>query len=327
MKIKTFFKKNSLIKAESSGQREINALKKHNVVIFHAVTMRPDTKQSTLPYEGFFNPSSRKIERMSTAPHTWPRLFVQENLGQKKQVSLSIDQTHYLLHVMRIREGEPLRLFNGRHGEWRAVMPVAPQRKRDPAHLLIEESLQPQKEEPDVWLCCAPIKRAPFEFMIQKATELGVSVVQPILTARTQVRDFNHQRLQAIAIEAAEQSERLSVPEIRKPLALDALIKTWPTKRLPLIGAEFGQALPIAQGLSSALAQTRPTAAIITGPEGGFMPEELTRLSALPESLLLRLGPRILRADTAALAALSCWQALCGDWKNEIETRPSPLTV
>ncbi len=264
---------------------------------------------------------------MSTAPHTWPRLFVQDDLGQKKQVILSIDQTHYLLHVMRIREGEPLRLFNGRHGEWRAVMPAAPTRKKDPAQLLMEDPLRLQKKEPDLWLCCAPIKRAPFEFMIQKATELGVSVVQPILTARTQVRDFNRQRLQTIATEAAEQSERLSVPEIREPLALDGLIKNWPARRLPLIGAEFGKAVPIAQGLSSALAGARPTAAIITGPEGGFMPEEMDRLSALPESLRLRLGPRILRADTAALAALSCWQALCGDWKNEAEARPSPLTL
>lgn len=302
-------------------------MKKYNVIIFHKVTPLLDTKNQTSPYEVFFNPSSRKITPMSTAPHTWPRLFVQEDLGQKKQVTLSTDQTHYLIHVMRIREGDPLRLFNGRHGEWRAVMPFAPQRKRDLAQLLIEESLQPQKEEPDVWLCCAPIKRAPFEFMIQKATELGVSVVQPVLTARTQVRDFNQQRLQTIAIEAAEQSERLSVPEIREPLALDALIKNWPAKRLPLIGAEFGQAVPAAQGLSSALAQARPTAAIITGPEGGFLPEEMARLSALPESLLLRLGPRILRADTAALAALCCWQALCGDWKNETETRPSLFTI
>ncbi|MFA6280643.1 MAG: 16S rRNA (uracil(1498)-N(3))-methyltransferase [Bdellovibrionales bacterium] len=258
---------------------------------------------------------------MSTAPHTWPRLFIKEALGQETKIALSIEHTHYLLHVMRIREGDSVRLFNGRDGEWRATIAVAPIRKKDPVILLVGESLRPQETEPDLWLCCAPIKRAPFEYMIQKATELGVSVVQPILTTRTQVRDFNLQRLQAIAIEAAEQSERLSIPEIREPLSLDALIKNWPTKRLPVLCAEFGEALPVAQGLSSALAQARPMAAIITGPEGGFRQEEIAQLRALPESLCLRLGPRILRADTAALAALTCWQALCGDWKNKTETR------
>jgi len=250
---------------------------------------------------------------MSDAPHTWPRLFVSAPLRQGGTAPLSLQQTRYLVHVLRAREGAPVRLFNGRDGEWLATVPVPPRGKKEAMTLVVHERRRAQASEPDVWLCCAPIKHAHFDFMIQKATELGVAVIQPFLTARTQVRETNGARLAAIAVEAAEQSERLSVPEIRVAVALESLAAAWPAGRLPLICAEFGDASPIAQGLRAASASCR-AAAIVTGPEGGFTQQEMDALKTLPDALALRLGPRILRADTAALAALACWQSLCGDW-------------
>jgi len=261
---------------------------------------------------------------MRTASHTWPRLFVEEKLSTGTFLTLEAEQSHYLVNVLRASEGNPLRIFNGADGEWQATISDSPKSKKKGVTLTIQTLLREQTAEPDLWLCCAPIKRTHFDFMIMKATELGVSVIQPILSARTQIREAKPERLRAIAIEAAEQSERLTIPEIRPPLTLDRLIKTWPAKRLPVLCAEFGNAQPVAQALQGALARARPCAAIVTGPEGGFTQEEMAQLQAMPEILPVRLGPRILRADTAAIAALSCWQSLCGDWQNrDFQTRPS----
>ncbi len=248
-------------------------------------------------------------------PHTWPRLFVDAPLSAKATVPLSPEQTHYLVHVMRAQVGEPLRVFNGRDGEWLARLPALPQRKKDLAVVSLESQRRPQSPEPDVWMCCAPLRRQHFDALVMKATELGAAVIQPILTERTQVRDCGAAHLRAIAMEAAEQSERLTMPEVREPMPLPKLLATWPQGRLALICAEFGEALPLREALTKPLAQSRPQAAILTGPEGGWTEGEMRQMKELPETLSLRLGPRILRADTAALAALSCWQALCGDWQ------------
>lgn len=253
---------------------------------------------------------------MSSAPHTWPRLFVADPLAEGSFLTLSSDQSRYIVQVMRLREGESVRLFNGQDGEWRASLSEMPKGKKTGAVLHIEHALRAQTPESDIWLCAAPIKRNHFDFMIMKATELGVSLIQPVLTDRAQIRDVNVERCRAIAIEAAEQSERLSVPTIGNPLSVDRLVKGWPEKRLAILCAEFGEAQPAAQALCGGLARARAQAAIITGPEGGFTKEDMEKLNKLPERLSIRLGPRILRADTAALAALSCWQALCGDWQN-----------
>lgn len=253
---------------------------------------------------------------MSNAPHTWPRLHVTFPLSEDENVVLGPGPTHYLTHVIRTRPGDPVRIFNGEDGEWRAEVVRHPKTKKDGIEVRVRQLIREQTAEPDLWLCAAPIKRAHYDFMIQKATELGVRVIQPLLTSRTQIRDVNPERLLQIAIEAAEQSERLTIPDVREPITLDRLVATWPEKRLPILCAEAGEAQPIAQALGGGLAHARASAAVITGPEGGFMAEEIERLKLLPEALAVRLGPRILRADTAALAALSCWQAQCGDWQN-----------
>ncbi len=258
---------------------------------------------------------------MSTSPHTWQRLYVQDSLGPGQKIELGPEQSHYLAQVLRLREGEPIRLFNGSDGEWYATLAHLPKGKKSGAILHLEKQLREQAQEPDLWLCAAPIKKNAFDFVMMKATELGVSVIQPVLTSRAQVRDVNLERCRAVAIEAAEQSERLSIPEIRKPLSLCDLVKSLPPGRFVLLCAEHGEAQPIAQALSGGLARARKAAAIFTGPEGGYTTEELEKIKTLPEVLATRLGPRILKADTAAIAALSCWQALCGDWQSRDWTK------
>jgi 16S rRNA (uracil1498-N3)-methyltransferase len=240
---------------------------------------------------------------------TFPRLYVAAPLGLKSSITLEPEQSHYLVHVMRLNAGDEVRLFNGADGEWRATLGAVQKRS---ALLVCQERLRSQETGPDIWLCCAPIKRVHFENIIMKATELGVACIQPILTGRTQIRDVNHDRLRTIAIEAAEQSERLNIPDLLPPIAFDKLVAAWPAGRRPLVCAEFGDAQPLQKALASLIPSP---AAIVTGPEGGFLPEELDRLRGLKDALMLRLGPRVLRADTAALAALACWQATCGDWR------------
>jgi 16S rRNA (uracil1498-N3)-methyltransferase len=239
-----------------------------------------------------------------------PRLFVENDLGPGDEVPLSDSHAHYLRNVMRRTDDAPLLLFNGRDGEWRASLVL--RGKSASAHLV--ERTREQTAEPDVWLCFAPIKRARIDFVAEKATELGASVLQPILTRHTAVERVKVDRLRANAIEAAEQTERLSVPVVREPLDLARLIASWPTGRRLLVCDETGGGPPIAAALGALDEPARAAPwAIVIGPEGGFAAEELKALRDVPQMLAVGLGPRILRADTAALAALACWQALVGD--------------
>jgi 16S rRNA (uracil1498-N3)-methyltransferase len=217
-------------------------------------------------------------------------------------------QSHYLLNVMRARAGDHMSLFNGRDGEWSAR--VAELTKRSCA-LECERRIAEQSEVPDLWLCFAPIKKTPADYVVQKATELGVRALQPVVTRRTIVSRVNLERMRANAVEAAEQSGRMSIPDIREPLSLDKLCATWPKDRRLIFCDESGGAPPIAQALRSD--KGRPFA-ILTGPEGGFDPAERDALRAHTFVVPVALGPRILRADTAALAALAIWQSVSGDW-------------
>jgi len=237
------------------------------------------------------------------------RLHVSPALTEGATISLDQDQAHYLCNVMRAQTGTLVALFNGRDGEWKAELVEAGKRR---ASLTLIEQLRPQAEEPDLWLVFAPVKRARIDFITEKATELGVSVLQPVFTRHTVMSRVNDERLRSIAIEAAEQCERLSVPEVRDPLGLDALLAQWPEGRRLILLDEGGGGRPIAE----ALADLPPgPAAVLVGPEGGFAKTELDALRSLAFAVPVGLGPRILRADTAVLAALSCYQALCGDWR------------
>lgn len=244
-----------------------------------------------------------------TEPGGKVRLYVEAPLGASARVEPNAGQTHYLLHVMRAKAGDRVSLFNGRDGEWLACTSNV---TKHACELVCERQTREQTEEPDLWLCFAPIKKTPSDYVVQKATELGVSVLQPVTTRRTVVSRINLDRMRANAIEAAEQSDRLTVPDIREPIALDILLTNWPPERRVLFCDEAGDAPPIAGAVK--IASGEPWA-VLTGPEGGFDPAEREAIRAHGFVTPVSLGPRILRADTAALAALSVWQALQGDWR------------
>jgi 16S rRNA (uracil1498-N3)-methyltransferase len=248
------------------------------------------------------------MEGELTEPGGAVRLFVDAGLNAGALVELDTGQAHYLLHVMRAKVGDRLALFNGRDGEWRAR--IVEVRKRG-CVLECEVRTAPLREVPDLWLVFAPIKKIPADYVVQKATELGVRVLQPVLTRRTIARRVNLERMRANAVEAAEQSGRTDVPEVRDLADFEHLLADWPVERRILFCDEAGEAPPIVQALGAV--PSGPWA-IFTGPEGGFDPAERARLRALPFVVPVSLGRRILRADTAALAAVSVWQALRGDW-------------
>jgi 16S rRNA (uracil1498-N3)-methyltransferase len=234
------------------------------------------------------------------------RLYVTGDLGASMAVVLDEGPSHYLLHVLRAKPGNRVMLFNGRDGEWLAEISQAA--KRGVTATCLEQT-RPQSAGPDIWLAFAPVKKTPADYLVQKAAELGASLLQPVFTRRTIVARVNLERMAANAAEAAEQSERLTVPEIREPRDLDKLLAGWPQERTLYFCDEGGDAKPLAE-----VARSGP-AAILTGPEGGFDPMERERLRAQPFVVPVTLGPRILRADTAALAALSVWQSVAGDWR------------
>ena len=233
------------------------------------------------------------------------RLHVNADLGAGVALPLSDGQSHYLLHVLRAKAGDRLRLFNGRHGEWAAEITTVTKRG---AIVTVRAQTMPQAAVPDLWLIFAPVKKTPADYLAQKATELGVRKLQPVFTRRTIVTRLNEDRLLANAIEAAEQSDRVCVPEIAAPVKLEKLLASWPQDRTLYFCDEDGDARPLAQA-----AQPGP-AAILTGPEGGFDPAERELIRTKIYVVPVTLGPRILRADTAALAALAVWQSVAGDW-------------
>jgi len=242
------------------------------------------------------------------ANYKMQRLFIDADLAAGKTIEPSPQQSHYLANVLRLGDGAELLVFNGRDGEWLAR--VADVKKRG-CTFECERQTRPQQGTPDLWVCFAPIKKMPADYLAQKATELGVSVLQPALTRRSVVTRVNTARMRANAIEAAEQSDRLTVPEVRAPLPLDRLLAAWPADRRLLFCDEAGEAPPIAKALPAVSGAW----AVLTGPEGGFDPAERAAIRALQCVVPVSLGPRILRADTAALAALAVWQALAGDWR------------
>jgi 16S rRNA (uracil1498-N3)-methyltransferase len=232
-------------------------------------------------------------------PASLPRLFVDQELSQG--LSLTVDG-NYLAAVLRLGPGDKVKLFDDRTGEWLAEI-VAAGRKR--VTLAVVKRLRGREAVPDLWLLFAPIKRGRIDWLVEKATELGVGRLIPVITRRTIVERLNLERLRAHAIEAAEQCERTALPELIEPRKLDAILKAWPADRLLYFADEAGGA---------PFAPVPGPAAILIGPEGGFTDEERAAIRALPSARPVSLGPRILRADTAALAAVALWMAAAGDW-------------
>ncbi len=235
------------------------------------------------------------------------RLHVTTALAPGAAVAPTLDQSRYLTQVMRLKAGDELLVFNGRDGEWRVT--IAEVLKKG-AILRAEEQVRPQTHPPDVHLLIATVKKSALEFAVEKATELGAARIRLITTARTQPQHLRLDRLDAIAEESAEQTGRMDVPPVDDPVKLATLLDGWEASRRLMFCDETGGAPAIA-ALQSAGAGPW---AILIGPEGGFTPEEGARLRALPWATAVSLGPRILRADTAATTALTLWQAAIGDW-------------
>jgi 16S rRNA (uracil1498-N3)-methyltransferase len=239
-------------------------------------------------------------------PASLPRLYVEQILSPGLSLTLDGAQVNYLVAVMRLGAGDRVKLFDDQTGEWLAVIDEAG-RKR--VTLRITERLRERDAVPDLWLLFAPIKRGRIDWLVEKATELGVARLVPVITQRTVVDRLNPDRLMAHAIEAAEQCERTALPELAEPRKLAAVLRDWSQDRLLFFADEEGGE-PFGK-----LAAAGP-AAILIGPEGGFTQEERAAVRALPQARRVSLGPRILRADTAALAAISLWMASAGDWND-----------
>ncbi|MDM7933373.1 16S rRNA (uracil(1498)-N(3))-methyltransferase [Tabrizicola sp.] len=234
------------------------------------------------------------------------RLYVDHPLSQGQAVPLSQDQAHYLVGVMRLAPGAPILVFNGQDGEWRATLTTAAKRG---AIATCQTQTRPLQMPPDLWLLFAPIKKARTDFIVEKAVELGARRILPVQTRHTNSERIRQDRLQAHALEAAEQCGATYVPEVADLQPLDRLLANWPDGRRLFWCDEKALAQP------ATLTGDPGPAAILIGPEGGFSADEAKRLRGLPGVTPLGLGPRILRADTAAVAAITLWQARFGDWK------------
>lgn len=238
-------------------------------------------------------------------PRSTPRLFVETALAPGA-LTLSGPQAHYLVSVMRTKPGDPVKLFDDVSGEWLAVASVVG--KRD-LTLDVQERLREREAVPDLWLVAAPLKKGRVDWMAEKACELGVARLVPVVTRRTVVDKPNTERLRAHMIEAAEQCGRTAVPEVAELAKLPALLRDWPAERALFFADELG-----GEPAAAAMQARRGPAAILIGPEGGFDDEERAAIRAHPAAVGIALGPRILRADTAAAAAVAVWMAVAGDW-------------
>jgi 16S rRNA (uracil1498-N3)-methyltransferase len=232
------------------------------------------------------------------------RLYVDLPLANGVVLEPSAAQSHYLLVVMRRREGDRVALFNGRDGEWLAIL-EAPQRRR--CRLAVQHEVRPQTPEPGPALLFGPLRRTRQEFLVEKATELGAASLEPVATQRMLTDRVNLGRLASIAIEAAEQCGRITVPEIVAVQPLAQRLASWPAGRCLYHADETGHGQPLLDALGA-----NGPGDLLIGPAGGFEPAELASLQASEDVVAVSLGPRILRAETAALAALVCWQAVCG---------------
>jgi len=246
-----------------------------------------------------------------------PRLYVEAPLAAGAMVPLDRGQRNYLLNVLRRKNADPVLVFNGRDGEWRARLDVV---GRKGAALALAEQTRAQSTPGDLHYLFAPLKQARLDYLVQKAVELGVSRLQPVLTRHGQIARVNLDRIRANAIEAAEQCGILNLPEIAAPVALDRLLKKWVPDRLMVFCDEEAPVHDPVAVLEEARNTTPPALGpmpmtVLVGPEGGFAEDERAALLKLPNLVRLSLGPRILRADTAAVAVLALVQATLGDWR------------
>ena len=239
-----------------------------------------------------------------------PRLFVDQHAFAGHDLSFSREHAHYLIDVMRLTSGDQVFVFNGRDGEWHVELTETDRRKAL-GKFIRQIRPQPDPTGPDLYF--APVKKTGTQFIVEKATELGVRSLRPITTEYTDRAQVKVDRLRANAIEAAEQCGRIDVPEVHEPVVLRSIVDGWPAGQTMIVADETGSgdaALSVVLKIDS----SGPPPTFMIGPQGGFSETELVFLRALPFVTTVDLGPRILRAETAAVAVLTCWQAACGDW-------------
>ena len=239
-------------------------------------------------------------------PKSAPRLFVSDKLSEGQSVALGGNHAGYLARVMRVTEGDAVILCDDVTGEWVARVTQVGKRQVD---VRVVERLRPREDVPDLWLCPALLKKDRFDLVLEKATELGVAQIRPVLTTRCVATKLNPDRARAIVTEAAEQCARTALPVVSDPVKLDRLLSDWPQERTLFFADEEGGA-PAAQTFA---AHSGP-AAILIGPEGGFDDAERVAIRAHPQASPITLGPRILRGETAAIAAIALWMGQAGDW-------------
>jgi 16S rRNA (uracil1498-N3)-methyltransferase len=239
-------------------------------------------------------------------PRSAPRLFVKVELAEGTRVALEGNQAHYLAKVMRVGEGDAVILCDDVTGEWAARVASAGKRE---VVLEVVERLRLREEVPDFTLCPALLKKSHFELVIEKATELGVARIQPVITRRCVADSLNLDRARTIATEAAEQCARTALPELAEPVKLDALLKDWEPERALFFADELG-----GDPAATAFAAHSGPAALLVGPEGGFDDAEREAIRAHPNARPITLGPRILRGETASIAGTALWMATAGDW-------------
>jgi 16S rRNA (uracil1498-N3)-methyltransferase len=238
---------------------------------------------------------------------TTPRLHLDQDLSPARDIALERDQAHYLTGVLRLQPGDPVSVFNGRDGEWLGHLTEVTKKG---AALRVERQVSAVKPPPDIDYCFAPLKHARLDYVVQKAAELGARRLRPVITQRTIAERVNLERMRANVIEAAEQCNLVFVPEVMEPVKLPKLLQEWEPGRALVFCDETAKiASPI-----DALRRLKAPAAVLIGPEGGFTPEEKQLLASLPFVTAISLGPRIMRADTAAVAVLSLVQGVLGDW-------------
>jgi 16S rRNA (uracil1498-N3)-methyltransferase len=242
-----------------------------------------------------------------------PRLFIDAPLAAGAQLALDAAQANYLKNVMRLKAGDGVLVFNGRDGEWRASLADSGKRS---AALVVDERTRPQTTPLDLHYLFAPLKHARLDYMVQKAVEMGASRLQPVTMQHSQIGRINLERMGANAIEAAEQCGILSIPEVAEPISFERMISAREPSRVLIFCDETADVRdPVAALAAAGAGKEPPSLAVLIGPEGGFAEHERAALNGLPNVVRLALGPRILRADTAAVAALALVGSVLGDWR------------
>lgn len=261
------------------------------------------------------NPETPMPATPAWPPKSAPRLFIDHPLALEATVTLDGSQAHYLSRVMRAGPGEVVILCDNQTGEWAAEVLEAGKRG---VSLTIRQHLRPLEAVPDFWLCPALLKKPNFDLVLEKATELGVRRIQPVITRRCVADKLNPDRALTIVTEAAEQCARTALPDLASPLKLDALLRDWPAERTLFFADENG-----GEPAAAAFQGSTGPAALLVGPEGGFDDAERAAIRDLPQARPIGLGPRILRGETAAIAGCALWMAVAGDWQNSLARHAS----